>query len=72
MSQSETAVCNLDRINLGEFVVESDGVTAMDYQRLGEVVRQVVPFLDRVIDINYYPTDEAGVSNACRRPWAWA
>ena len=67
-SQSETAVCNLGSVNLGEFVVESDGVTAMDYQRLGEVVRQVVPFLDRVIDINYYPTDEAGVSNARWRP----
>ena len=67
-SQSETAVCNLGSVNLGEFVVEAEGVTAMDYQRLGEVVRQVVPFLDRVIDINYYPTDEAGVSNARWRP----
>ncbi|MEO0495034.1 MAG: ribonucleoside-diphosphate reductase subunit alpha [Actinomycetota bacterium] len=67
-SQSETAVCNLGSVNLGEFVVESEGVVGMDFQRLGEVVRQVVPFLDRVIDINYYPTDEAGVSNARWRP----
>jgi ribonucleoside-diphosphate reductase alpha chain len=27
-----------------------------------------VPFLDRVIDINFYPTDEAGTSNAAWRP----
>ena len=67
-SQSETAVCNLGSVNLGEFVVETDGVAGVDYERLGEVVRQVVPFLDRVIDINYYPTDEAGVSNARWRP----
>jgi len=67
-SQDETAVCNLGSVNLGEFVVESEGVTAMDYQRLGEVVRQVVPFLDRVIDINYYPTSESGASNSRWRP----
>ncbi|NDH85125.1 MAG: ribonucleoside-diphosphate reductase subunit alpha, partial [Acidimicrobiia bacterium] len=54
--------------DLGAFVVETDGVAGVDYERLGEVVRQVVPFLDRVIDINYYPTDEAGVSNARWRP----
>ena len=67
-SQDETAVCNLGSINLGEFVVETEGVTGIDYPRLGEVVRQVVPFLDRVIDINYYPTDESAVSNRRWRP----
>jgi len=67
-SQDETAVCNLGSVNLGEFVVESEGVTAMDYIRLGEVVRQVVPFLDRVVDINFYPTSEAAVSNDRWRP----
>lgn len=40
----------------------------IDYQRLGEVVRQVVPFLDRVIDINFYPTKEARASNNRWRP----
>ncbi len=68
-SQDETAVCNLGSINLGEFVESTpDGVVAIDYARLGEVVRQVVPFLDRVIDINYYPTAEADVSNSRWRP----
>ncbi|MEQ8841946.1 MAG: ribonucleoside-diphosphate reductase subunit alpha [Acidimicrobiales bacterium] len=67
-SQEETAVCNLGSVNLGEFVVETEGVTAIDFERLGEVVRQVVPFLDRVIDINYYPTSESATSNARWRP----
>ncbi len=43
-------------------------VKTMDYQRLGQVVRQVVPFLDRVIDINFYPTAEASTSNHRWRP----
>lgn len=68
-SAEETAVCNLGSINVGSFVETTpDGVTAFDYVRLGEIVRQVVPFLDRVIDINYYPTTEAGRSNERWRP----
>ena len=71
-SQDETAVCNLGSINLGELVDEqtSEGVTVrhFDFDRLGEVVRVAVPFLDRVIDINYYPTEAAARSNAAWRP----
>jgi ribonucleoside-diphosphate reductase alpha chain len=68
-SQDETAVCNLGSINVGAFVeITPDGVTAVDFVRLGDVVRQVVPFLDRVIDINYYPTAQAATSNQRWRP----
>jgi ribonucleoside-diphosphate reductase alpha chain len=67
--QEHTAVCNLGSLNLAAFVVEGvDGAPTFDFARLGEVVRQVVPFLDRVIDINYYPTPEAARSNARWRP----
>ena len=62
--QSETAVCNLGSVNLGALV--ADGV--FDFQRLAEVVRLAVPFLDRVVDINYYPTEEASTSNNAWRP----
>ena len=62
--QSETAVCNLGAVNLGALV--ADGV--FDFQRLAEVVRLAVPFLDRVVDINYYPTEEASTSNNAWRP----
>ncbi|MEC7292400.1 MAG: ribonucleoside-diphosphate reductase subunit alpha, partial [Actinomycetota bacterium] len=50
-NQSETAVCNLGSLNLGSFVT-TDEVAAFDYEELGKTVRQVIPFLDRVIDIN--------------------
>ncbi|MXW42777.1 MAG: ribonucleoside-diphosphate reductase subunit alpha [Acidimicrobiia bacterium] len=65
-SANETAVCNLGSINLEAFV-DTDS-KKMDFEHLGEVVRNVVPFLDRVIDINFYPTDEAASSNAKWRP----
>ena len=74
-SAGETAVCNLGSVNLGAFVQpagtgSSNGSSPayFDFERLGEVVRLVVPFLDRVIDINYYPTDESKDSNRRWRP----
>ena len=73
-SAQETAVCNLGSVNLGAFVqpttAASNGSapTSFDFERLGEVVRLVVGFLDRVIDINYYPTGESEASNRRWRP----
>lgn len=64
-SDAETAVCNLGSVNLSKFVME-DG--SFDFEHLGEVVRTAVKYLDRVIDINYYPTESAGASNARWRP----
>jgi ribonucleoside-diphosphate reductase alpha chain len=63
-SKSETAVCNLGSINLGRFV--EDG--SFDFEKLSAVAATAVRFLDRVIDINYYPTDQAASSNAAWRP----
>ncbi|MFF4904830.1 ribonucleoside-diphosphate reductase subunit alpha [Streptomyces sp. NPDC001260] len=60
----ETAVCNLGSVNLGAFVRDGD----MDWERLDETVRTAVTFLDRVVDINFYPTEQAGRSNARWRP----
>ena len=73
-SAEETAVCNLGSVNLGAFVQRSTAASngsapaGFDFERLGEVVRLVVGFLDRVIDINYYPTDESAASNHRWRP----
>ena len=73
-SDSETAVCNLGSVNLGAFVQPTtaasngSGPAGFDFERLGQVVRLVVSFLDRVIDINYYPTDESEASNRRWRP----
>ena len=68
-SNDETAVCNLGSVNLGRLVTTAaDGAPFFDFDRLGEVVRTAVPYLDTVIDINFYPTDEAAASNARWRP----
>jgi ribonucleoside-diphosphate reductase alpha chain len=69
-SDDETAVCNLGSINLGAHLLQaSDGTaTGMDWEKLRATVRTAVPFLDRVIDINYYPTDQAAASNPKWRP----
>ncbi|MDT0566609.1 ribonucleoside-diphosphate reductase subunit alpha [Streptomyces sp. DSM 3412] len=62
----ETAVCNLGSVNLGAFVDRATG--DMDWERLDATVRTAVTFLDRVVDINFYPTEQAGRSNARWRP----
>ncbi|GGQ71225.1 ribonucleoside-diphosphate reductase subunit alpha [Couchioplanes azureus] len=63
-SDAETAVCNLGSVNLGAHVT-ADGV---DWERLRATVRTAVVFLDRVIDINYYPAEQAAASNPRWRP----
>jgi ribonucleoside-diphosphate reductase alpha chain len=60
----ETAVCNLGSINLAAHLT-GDGI---DWAKLRATVRTAVVFLDRVIDINYYPSAEAAASNPRWRP----
>ncbi|WP_442985471.1 ribonucleoside-diphosphate reductase subunit alpha [Saprospira sp. CCB-QB6] len=64
-SPDEVAVCNLASIALSKFVTE-DG--QYDFQRLYEVTRIVTRNLNKVIDINYYPIQEAKNSNMRHRP----
>ncbi|MCF2527099.1 ribonucleoside-diphosphate reductase subunit alpha [Yinghuangia soli] len=63
-SDGETAVCNLGSVQLGAHV--ADG--GIDWEKLRTTVRTAVTFLDRVIDINYYPTEQAAASNPRWRP----
>jgi len=60
----EVAVCNLASIALPRFVV--NGV--FDHQRLFEITYVVTKNLNKVIDINYYPIEEARNSNMRHRP----
>ena len=65
-SPEETAVCNLASIALPAFVSEDN--TSFDFAKLRYVVGSVVKALNRVIDINYYPTPETRRSNMRHRP----
>jgi ribonucleoside-diphosphate reductase alpha chain len=60
----ETAVCNLASIALPAFVKEAK----FDFAELRRVVGVAIRNLNRVIDINYYPTPETKRSNMRHRP----
>ena len=62
----ETAVCNLASIGLPAFV--NQDTNTFDFIKLREVVGTATRNLNRVIDINYYPTPETRVSNMRHRP----
>jgi ribonucleoside-diphosphate reductase alpha subunit len=61
----EVAVCNLASIALPKFVTE-DG--QFDHQKLFDVTYQATVNLNRIIDENYYPVEEAKNSNLRHRP----
>lgn len=63
-SAGETAVCNLGSVNLGAHVTDGQ----FDFKKLAQTVRIAVKYLDRVIDLNYYPIPEASDSNLKWRP----
>ncbi len=63
-SPDETAVCNLASMGLASFV--RDG--AFEFHNFRTAVSVVVRNLNRVIDINYYPTVETRTSNMRHRP----
>ena len=63
--ENETAVCNLASIGLPTFV-DANGV--VDYAELHKVTKVVVNNLNRVIDVNYYPTPKTQQSNSRHRP----
>ena len=65
-SADEVAVCNLASIALPRFV---DPVTKIfDFEKLHEITKVVTRNLNKVIDINYYPIEEARNSNMRHRP----
>jgi len=65
----EVAVCNLASIALPKFVIAGeDGVLRFDHQKLYEITKVATRNLNKVIDINYYPVEEARKSNFRHRP----
>lgn len=61
---NEVAVCNLASLALPRFVNEGK----FDFEKLYEVTYQVTLNLNKVIDVNYYPVEEAERSNLRHRP----
>lgn len=63
-SEDEVAVCNLASISLPMFVENG----AFNHQHLYDVTKRITRNLNRVIDRNYYPVEEAKNSNMRHRP----
>ncbi|OGZ41432.1 MAG: ribonucleoside-diphosphate reductase subunit alpha [Candidatus Ryanbacteria bacterium RIFCSPHIGHO2_02_FULL_45_43] len=63
-SENETAVCNLGSLNFAKLI--KDGKFEIDLVK--KVVPIAVRMLDNIIDINYYPTEDARHSNLRHRP----
>jgi len=62
----ETAVCNLASISLSNFVDES--TKTFDYEKLISVTKVVTENLNKIIDMNFYPTEKTKISNNKHRP----
>jgi ribonucleotide reductase alpha subunit len=68
-SRDEIAVCNLASIALPKFVeTDKDGGIVYNYEKLREVVKQVIKNLNKIIDYNYYAVKESENSNRRHRP----
>ena len=64
-SPDEVAVCNLASIALNKFVKDDH---TYDHQKLYEITKVITRNLNKVIDVNYYPVEEAKNSNLRHRP----
>lgn len=66
---NETAVCNLASIALPSYVdCRPDNTVFIDYDKLHEVTKVITYNLNRIIDVNFYPTEKTRVSNMRHRP----
>jgi ribonucleoside-diphosphate reductase alpha chain len=63
-SPDEIAVCNLASLALPRFVIDQQ----FDHDKLYEVTYQATKNLNKIIDYNYYPVEEARNSNLRHRP----
>jgi len=64
-SKSEIAVCNLASIALNRYVRDD---RTFDFNKLVEVTRVITRNLNRIIEVNFYPLEEARYSNMKNRP----
>lgn len=69
-SPEEVSVCNLASIALPSFVAKDATSSWYDFEKLHEVTKVVTRNLNRIIDRNFYPVEEARRSNMRNRPIA--
>jgi ribonucleoside-diphosphate reductase alpha chain len=62
----ETAVCNLASIGLPTFVDQE--TKQFNYEKLHEITKVVTNNLNKLIDVNFYPTPKTEISNKKHRP----
>jgi len=68
-SPDEVAVCNLASLALPRFVrTGPQGKMIFDHQKLYEITKVATRNLNKVIEVNYYPIEEAQRSNFRHRP----
>ena len=63
--EKETAVCNLASIALPTFIDRTS--CSFDYEKLHEVNKVITYNLNKVIDVNFYPTEKTRISNMTHR-----
>ena len=70
-SENETAVCNLGSIALPAFIESTDGNPSnyfFNHDNLHRVAKVLTKNLNKIIDVNYYPTPKTERSNKRHRP----
>ena len=67
-SPDEIAVCNLASIAVNQFVKVDGSKPSYDFARLKEVTKVATKNLNKIIDVNFYPVEEAKRSNMRHRP----
>ncbi|RQG91029.1 ribonucleoside-diphosphate reductase subunit alpha [Natrarchaeobius chitinivorans] len=63
-SEDEHAVCNLGSVNYATHVADGE----LDRDHLAETIETAMRMLDNVVDLCFYPTEEAERSNQRHRP----
>ena len=68
-NEKEQAVCNLASVALPKYIEKNkDKKKFFNFEKLKEVVHQITLNLNKVIDVNFYPTEETKTSNMNHRP----
>ena len=68
-SADETAVCTIGSLNFAKFVTPGpDGRMRFDHELVAKATRIAMRMLDNVIDLNFYPTEDARRGNMRHRP----